>query len=53
MKTEVFKDESQMIIGNKMYIIERHFQGVRELTKAFGIVIKNADKQKQMSGNKA
>ena len=44
LNTEAFKTESQLIIGIKIYIIERHFNGGRKLTEAINATILSAAK---------
>ena len=44
-KTNTFDTSSEVLIGSKKYIVERHFTGKRDLHKAVFSVVENEAKR--------
>jgi hypothetical protein len=50
---DIFATESRVNAGNRIYIIERHFLGGREVAEAIGTVVQNAAKQENITDKTA
>lgn len=45
LSTDVFAATTQVVIGNKIYIVERHFAGARDFTEAINTAVLNNTKR--------
>ena len=47
--TEVFSNTAEVVVGNKIYIVERHFSGKRGVAEAINTVVQNAAKRELLT----
>ena len=49
---EEFSSHSKIIIGNKVYLVERHFTGSKDVKAAIYDVVKNEAERRQQAQDK-